>query len=76
MLRDPRVAITVADREAPYDKVTIRGRVVEFVEGDAAEAHIDFLAGKYIGQSPYPWRKTGERRVKFYVVPEHVSDEA
>ena len=34
----------------------IQGRVVDSYTGDQAEADIDSLAQKYIGQSPYPWR--------------------
>jgi PPOX class probable F420-dependent enzyme len=73
--RDPRLAITVTDRENPYDKVTIRGRAVEFIEGDRAENDIDSLSQKYTGQSPYPWRAPGERRVTLLIEPHSVSDE-
>lgn len=75
MRRDPRVAITVTHRKNPYDKVTIRGRVVEFIEGEEAEKHIDFLSKKYTGRDPYPWRAPGERRVKLRIAPLRVSDE-
>jgi len=70
--RDPRVTITVANAENPYEFVTIRGRVAKTsdVEGDA---HIDALAKKYLGQDTYPFRQEGEQRVKFYVEPEKVS---
>ena len=40
--------------------------------GDEAEADIDSLAQKYLGQSPYPWRKEGEQRVSFVIEPTHV----
>ena len=56
MRRDPRVAISIADKDDPYDKVDIRGRVVEIVEGEEAERQIDALAKKYIGEDTYPWR--------------------
>jgi PPOX class probable F420-dependent enzyme len=69
MRRDPRVALTVAESDNGYDKIEIRGRVIEVIEGDEAEAYIDFLAQKYIAQSPYPWRSPGERRVKYIVEP-------
>ena len=72
--RDPRVAISVADRNNQYDKVDIRGRVVDIVEGDEAEQHIDSLAKKYIGEERYPWRGPGERRVLVRVQPERVSE--
>ncbi|MDQ3857075.1 MAG: PPOX class F420-dependent oxidoreductase [Actinomycetota bacterium] len=70
--RDPRVGMSIAHRENPWDKVDIRGRVVEFVEGDEADRHIDELSAKYTGQTPYPWRTPDERRVIVLVEPERV----
>jgi PPOX class probable F420-dependent enzyme len=71
--RDPRVAISVANREDPYDKVDIRGRVVDMVEGQAADEMIDRLAKKYVGEDTYPWRSPEERRVLVKVEPESVN---
>ncbi len=75
MRADPRVSVTVTDTANPYDKVSIQGRVVRFIEGDEAEGMIDFLSEKYTGQTPYPWRSPGERRVTFVIEPLKVSDE-
>ncbi len=74
MRRDPRVAISVADRNDPYSKVDIRGRVVALDEGDDAYRHIDSLAKKYLGEDTYPWRSPDERRVLVRVEPDHVSE--
>jgi len=68
MRRDPRVAISVADRDDIYDRVTIRGRVLEMIDGEGAERQIDDLARKYLG-TDYPWRKPGENRLKVVVEP-------
>ena len=57
--RDARVALSIADRDDPFSKVDIRGRVVEIIEGEEAERQIDALAKKYIGQDTYPWRRPG-----------------
>lgn len=46
---DPRVTVTVFDRENPYRYVEARGRVVETVAGEIARAQIDELAHKYTG---------------------------
>lgn len=73
--RDPRVSVTVTDTGNPYDKVSIQGRVVRFVEGDEAERMIDFLSEKYTGTTPYPWRTPDERRVTLVIEPLRVSDE-
>jgi PPOX class probable F420-dependent enzyme len=51
--RDPRVAVTVSDREQPARYFQVRGRVVDMTTEGAAE-HIDALSLRYIGR-PYPW---------------------
>jgi PPOX class probable F420-dependent enzyme len=63
---DPRLAISITDRERPFAMAQVRGRVAERLEGDAAFEVIDRLAHKYIGQ-PYPLRTD---RVVFLVEPE------
>ncbi|ACY18827.1 PPOX class F420-dependent oxidoreductase [Haliangium ochraceum] len=69
---DPRVAISIVDPDNPYRCLMIRGRVVETNDVDA-ERHIDEMAQKYLGQSRYPFRQPGERRVLYYIEPEVVS---
>jgi len=73
--RDPRVAISIADREDPYNHVDVRGRVVETVEGDEAEAHIDKLAKKYLDEDVYPWKDPSEARVLLKIEPLTVHEE-
>lgn len=70
--RDPRVAISIANQQNPYQMVTIRGRVVE-VTHEGAEEHIDKMAKKYLGQDMYPYRRPGERRVILKIAPEHIA---
>jgi hypothetical protein len=50
--------------------VSVRGKVVEQVNGDAAEKHIDKLAKKYMGLDKYPGRSTGEKRIMLIIKPE------
>jgi PPOX class probable F420-dependent enzyme len=69
MRRDPRVAISIADKKDPYDRVSIRGRVVEMTVGEEADRQIDELARKYLGKDKYPWRRPAETRVKVVVEP-------
>lgn len=59
--RDPRVTVTVVDRDNPYRYVEARGRVVGTVGGDAARTDIDDLARKYMGLDDYPNPITSER---------------
>jgi PPOX class probable F420-dependent enzyme len=70
--RDPRIGMTITARDNPWDKVDVRGRVVDFVEGEEADRHIDDLSEKYTGQRPYPWRQPEERRVIVVIEPARV----
>jgi PPOX class probable F420-dependent enzyme len=72
MRRTPRVAFAVVDPDNPYRHLAVRGRVVEITE-QGADAHIDSLAKKYLGQDRYPNRRAGEVRVIYRVEPERVA---
>ncbi|OZM81710.1 PPOX class F420-dependent oxidoreductase [Pseudonocardia sp. MH-G8] len=64
--RDPRLALSIAPADNPFEPVVVRGRVVEWIEGDAGWEIIDQLAGKYTG-TPYP---RDEERVVAVIEPE------
>jgi hypothetical protein len=64
--RDPRMALSIAPVDNPFEPVTIRGRVAEWLEGDDAWEIIDQLSTKYTGQ-PYP---RGQERVVAVIEPE------
>jgi PPOX class probable F420-dependent enzyme len=66
--RNPKVAISVVDKNDPYRLVVLRG-TAEFVD-EGADAHIDKLAKKYLGVDSYPGRKADEQRVIVKVTPE------
>jgi PPOX class probable F420-dependent enzyme len=69
--RDPRVTLTIADRDNPYEYVSIRGRLAsETTEG--ADDHINAMAKKYLGQDEYPFRQPGEERIIIRITPEKV----
>src|SRR6266498_2988840 len=70
--RDPRVGLSVTATDDPFKKVDIVGRVVDFIEGDEADAQIDDLSEKYLGQRPYPWHRESEQRVKVVIEPMRV----
>ena len=71
MRRDPRVSLAIMDPENPYRFLEVRGRVVEISE-QGADAHIDKMAKKYLGQDTYPYRKAGEVRVRYLIEPQRV----
>ena len=70
--RDGRITILVADKENPYRYAMIRGRLAG-EDHETADAHINAMAKKYLGQDEYPFRQPGEQRVRFTIEPEHVS---
>jgi hypothetical protein len=64
--RDPRLALSIAPVDNPFEPVVIRGQVVEWLEGDAAWQIIGRLSTKYTG-APYP---RGQERVVAVIEPE------
>jgi len=68
--KDPRASVLVVDPNDSYKWVAVSGpaRLTE----DGADAQIDKLAKKYIGQDTYPWRKADETRVKVVIEPQRV----
>lgn len=68
--RDPRVSLSVQDGADGYRYVAIAGRVEEFVTGDEAERHIDFLSRRYDGA---PWTyQPGQVRVLYRIRPDRI----
>ncbi len=72
LTRDPRVALSIADRERPTSMVSIRGRVAHVVDGERAWEIIDRISRSYIGR-PYPLR---EGRIVFLIRVEHAFAQA
>ena len=64
--RDPRVALSLAPADNPFQPIVIRGRVTGWLDGDGAWELIDRIQIKYTGQ-PYP---RGQERVVAVVEPE------
>ena len=64
--RDPRVALSIAPADNPFTPVVVRGRVVEWLDGDAAWAIVDQLSTKYTG-APY---SRGLERVVAVIEPD------
>lgn len=69
MQRDGRIALSMTDPDNPYRYLEVRGRIVERTR-QGADAHIDAMAKKYLGQDKYPFRRPGEVRVIYKVDPE------
>lgn len=64
--RDPRVALSLTPADNPHEPVVIRGRVVEWIDGDAGWEIVDRIADKYLG-APYP---RDEERIVALIEPD------
>lgn len=58
--RDPTVSVSMTDPDDPYRFLSVTGEVDE-VTTDGARAHIDELAGRYMGADEYPQPIESER---------------
>ncbi|MGR6316819.1 PPOX class F420-dependent oxidoreductase [Micromonospora soli] len=67
MARNPSVAVSVVDKEDDFRTLWVKG-TAEFVT-EGADAHIDKMAKKYLGQDKYPFSQPGEERVIVRVTP-------
>jgi PPOX class probable F420-dependent enzyme len=63
---NPKVAMAIVDPTNPYRYLQIRGHVIRSTK-DGADAHIDSLAKRYLGQDKYPFRAPGEVRVIYEI---------
>ena len=68
MQRNAKVALSILDPDNPYRYLEIRGKVDDITE-QGADAHIDKMAKKYMGQDKYPYRREGEVRVLYKIAP-------
>ncbi|NUT50390.1 MAG: PPOX class F420-dependent oxidoreductase [Saccharothrix sp.] len=67
--RDPRVALSLTPADNPFLPVIVRGRVVEWLEGDPAWEIVDRISMKYLGR-PYG---RDEERVVALIEPDRQS---
>ncbi len=63
---NPRVALAISDPANPYRYIQIRGHVIRSTR-EGADAHIDSLAKRYLGQDKYPFRGPGEVRIIYEI---------
>jgi PPOX class probable F420-dependent enzyme len=70
MRHDPRVSVLTIDRNDPFRRLAVEGKVVEITTEGAYE-HIVRQAGVYIGKDDYPLRE-GEERILVKIAPERV----
>ena len=68
--RDPRVIISVQDRNDPQSYMVFHGRAT--VTEPGADDHIDKLAKRFLGVDKYPFRRPGEKRLIVRVKVERI----
>jgi PPOX class probable F420-dependent enzyme len=67
--KDPRVSLSLIDRNNPYSMVSIQGTVIEQTT-IGADQHIDKLAKKYLNIDRYPSHSPSIKRVICKIKPE------
>jgi len=68
MQRSAAVSMSILDPDNPYRYLEVRGKVADITE-DGADDHIDKMAKKYMGKDKYPYRRPGEVRVVYKIMP-------
>jgi PPOX class probable F420-dependent enzyme len=68
VLRDPRVTVTVWEKDNPYSYAELRGVVEEIVDGPPAREHIDAQSERYFGR-PYKAETIVSERVILRIRP-------
>ena len=66
--RDPRITVTIFDRDNPYHYAEVRGRVTGTVAGEEARRPLEGLSQKYHGK-PYG-NPIGSERVILFITPD------
>ena len=69
--RDPRVIVSVQDRNNPQAYAVLHGKGRVTAEG--ADPHIDKLAKRFLGADKYPYRQPTEKRVIIRVAVDRIS---
>jgi PPOX class probable F420-dependent enzyme len=68
--RDPRVIVSVQDRNDPQSYMVFHGKAT--ISEAGADAHIDKLAKRFLGADKYPFRRPGEKRLIVRVKPDRI----
>jgi PPOX class probable F420-dependent enzyme len=66
-----RVALSIFNQQNPYEKVVIKGRVLDMTK-KGAEEHNSKVSLKYLGTSNNPHRQPGVGRILVKIEPERV----
>ena len=67
---NPRVSVLVLDPANTYRWLVVEG-MAELTE-EGADERLDAFSSRYLGQTPYPWRRPGQDWVTARIRPERV----
>ena len=69
-----KVALSIFNQQNPYEKVVIKGRVLDMTK-KGAEEHNSKVSVKYLGDSNNPHRQPGVGRILVRIEPERIVNE-
>jgi PPOX class probable F420-dependent enzyme len=69
--RDPRIIVSVQDRNDPQAHAVFYGKAR--VTDAGADEHIDKLAKRFLGADKYPFRQPGEKRLLVRISVDRIS---
>ena len=69
--RDPRVIVSVQDRNSPQSYAVFYGKAR--VTDAGADEHVDKMAKRFLGVDKYPYRQPGEKRLIVRIAVDRIS---
>jgi hypothetical protein len=71
--KDKRIALSIVDKNNPFNMASIKGKMIEQTT-EGADEHLKRLAKKYLGIGRYYYRKLDHKRIILKIRPEKVMD--
>ena len=68
---DKRIAISIVDRNNPFNMASIKGKVIEQATQEA-DKHLKRLAKKYLGIGKYYYRKPSHKQIIIKIKPQEI----
>jgi len=71
LTKGKRIALSVVEQNNPFNKVSIKGKVIDRTT-EGADEHLKRLAKKYLGIGKYYYRKPSHKRIIIKIQPEKI----
>jgi hypothetical protein len=69
--KDKRIALSIVDKNNPFNMASIKGKVVEQTT-EGADEQLKRLAKKYLGIGKYYYRKPNHKRIILKIKPQKI----